>query len=145
MLYSIFFIAIRKRMWNDIHYIIRAGAYVCARKEKRIVLTETSGIFRHISSLQKNARTFDIKRKCVSIQTQGRFGSNASAFRMERKGVFSRTKNKGEQHTKKVWGVLKIVVSLKINSWLSWQVKQIIIHSQKPPFPIEIGLLPQFI
>ena len=77
-----------------LHYIIRMCAYVCARKEKGIVLTETSGIFRHISSLQKNARTFDIKRKCVSIQTQGRFGSNASAFWMERKGVFLRTKNK---------------------------------------------------
>ena len=75
-------------MGNDLHYIIRACAYVYARKEKRIVLTETSGIFRHISSLQKNARTFDIKRKCVSLQTQGRFSSNASAFWMERKGVF---------------------------------------------------------
>ena len=25
-----FFVAIRKRMWNDLHYIIRACAYVCA-------------------------------------------------------------------------------------------------------------------
>ena len=51
------------------------------------------GIFRHIFSLQKNASTFDIKRKCVSLQTQGRFSSNASAFWMERTYVFSGMKN----------------------------------------------------
>ena len=81
-------------MWNNLHYIIRAGAgaYVCARKEKGIVLTEMkgfSGTFTH----QKNASAFDLKRKCVSLQTQGRFSSNASAFCMERKGVFSGMKN----------------------------------------------------
>ena len=30
MLYSIFFVSIRKQMWNTLHYIIRACAYVCA-------------------------------------------------------------------------------------------------------------------
>ena len=50
-----------------------------------------SGTFTH----QKNASAFDLKRKGVSLQTQGRFSSNASAFGMERKGVFSRTKTKG--------------------------------------------------
>jgi hypothetical protein len=57
-----------------------------------MVLTEMkgfSGTFTH----QKNASAFDIKRKCVSLQTQGRFSSNASAFWMERKGVFSGMKN----------------------------------------------------
>ena len=57
-------------------------------KEKRIILTETKGFSGTHSVLKKNARTFDIKRKCVSLQTQGRFSSNASAFWMERKGVF---------------------------------------------------------
>ena len=45
--------------------------------------------------LRENASAFDIKRPCVSLQTQGRFSSNASAFWMERKGVFLRTKTKG--------------------------------------------------
>ena len=63
-------------------------AYACACKEKRIILTETKGFSGTHSVLKKNARTFDIKRKCVSLQTQGRFSSNASAFWMERKGVF---------------------------------------------------------
>ena len=66
-----------------------------ARKEKRDGSNGNEGIFRHIFSLQKNASAFDIKRKGVSLQTQGRFSSNASAFGMERKGVFSRTKTKG--------------------------------------------------
>ena len=82
-------------MGNTLHYIIRMCAYVYARKEKGIVLTEMKGFPGTYSAFKKNTRTFDIKRKCVSIQTQGRFGSNASAFRMERKGVFSRTKTKG--------------------------------------------------
>ncbi|WP_304311142.1 hypothetical protein, partial [Phocaeicola plebeius] len=45
--------------------------------------------------------TFDIKRKCVSLQTQGRFSSNASAFGMERKGVFFTNKNKRKYYTEK--------------------------------------------
>ena len=59
-------------------------AYVCARKEKGMVLTEMkglSGTFTH----QKNASAFDLKRKCVSLQTQGRFGWNALAFSHEQK------------------------------------------------------------
>ena len=95
MLWSIFFIIVRKRMWNNLHYIIRAGAYVYARKGKRDGSNGNEGIFQHTFSLQKNARAFDLKRKCVSIQTQGRFSSNASAFGVERKGIFSRTKTKG--------------------------------------------------
>ena len=66
-----------------------------ARKEKRDGSNGNEGIFQHIFSFQKNASAFDIKRKGVSLQTQGRFSSNASAFGMERKGVFSRTKTKG--------------------------------------------------
>ncbi len=46
------------------------------------------GISRHIYPSKKNASAFDLKRKGVSLQTQGRFSSNASAFGMERKGVF---------------------------------------------------------
>ena len=68
---------------------------MCARKEKRDGSNGNEGIFRHIFSLQKNASTFDIKRKGVSLQMQGRFSSNASAFGMERKDVFPRTKIKG--------------------------------------------------
>ena len=45
------------------------------------------------SAFKKNASAFDLKRKGVSLQTQGRFSSNASAFGMERKGVFSGMKN----------------------------------------------------
>ena len=75
--------------------IIRAGAYVCARKEKGIVLTEMKGFSSTYSAFKKNASAFDLKRKGVSLQTQGRFSSNASAFGMERKDVFPRTKIKG--------------------------------------------------
>lgn len=70
-------------------------------KEKRDCSNGNEGIFQHIFSLQKNTRTFDIKRKGVSIQTQGRFSSNASAFGMERKGVFFTNKNKRKYHTEK--------------------------------------------
>ena len=74
-------------------------ARTCARvKEKGIVLTEMkgfSGTFTH----QKNASAFDLKRKGVSLQTQGRFSSNASAFWMERKGVFFTNKNKRKYYT----------------------------------------------
>ena len=62
------------------------------RVRKKDYSNGNEGIFRHIFSLQ-NARTFDIKRKCVSLQTQGRFSSNASAFWMERTYVFSGMKN----------------------------------------------------
>ena len=52
-------------------------AYAYARKkEKRDGSNGNEGIFRHIFSLQKNARTFDIKRKCVLDGTQGRFFTN---------------------------------------------------------------------
>ena len=88
-------------MGNNLHYIIRAGAYAYARKEKRIILTETKGFSGTHSVLKKNARTFDIKRKCVSLQTQGRFSSNASAFWMERTCVFPRTKTKGNTTRKR--------------------------------------------
>ena len=64
-----------------------------ARKEKRDGSNGNEGIFRHIFSLQKNASAFDIKRKGVSLQTQGRFSSNASAFGMERTCVFSGMKD----------------------------------------------------
>ena len=65
-------------------------------RKKRIILTNgNEGIFQHIFSLQKNASAFDLKHKGVSLQTQGRFSSNASAFGMERKDVFPRTKIKG--------------------------------------------------
>ena len=55
-------------------------ARTCTRvRKKGMVLTEMkgfSGTFTH----QKNASAFDIKRKCVSLQTQVRFGWNARAF-----------------------------------------------------------------
>ena len=57
--------------------------------------------------LEENVSTFYPKRKDVLIKTLRRFTSNARAFHFERKGV---------------WSVLKIAASLKINSWLSWQV-----------------------
>ena len=69
--------------------------HVRMRVRKKGLFNGNEGIFQHIFSLQKNASAFDLKRKGVSLQTQGRFSSNASAFRMERKGVFSRTKTKG--------------------------------------------------
>ena len=60
-------------------------ARTCTRvRKKGMVLTEMkgfSGTFTH----QKNASAFDIKRKCVSLQTQGRFSSNARAFFYEQK------------------------------------------------------------
>ena len=80
-------------MWNLLHYIIRAGAYVYARKENKDYSNGNEGIFQHTFSPQKNASAFDLKHKGVSLQTQGRFTSNASAFWMERKGVFSGMKN----------------------------------------------------
>ena len=69
-------------------------------RKKGMVLTEMkgfSGTFTH----QKNASAFDLKRKGVSPQTQGRFSSNASAFWMERTCVFPRTKTKG--NTTRKW------------------------------------------
>ena len=88
-------------MWNNLHYIIRAGAYVYARKGKRDGSNGNEGISRHIFSLQKNASAFDLKRKGVSLQTQGRLILNASAFWMERKGVFFTNKNKRKYYTEK--------------------------------------------
>ena len=76
-------------------------AYVCARKEKGIVLTEMKGFSSTYSAFKKNASAFDLKRKGVSLQTQGRFSSNASAFGMERKGVFFTNKNKRKYYTEK--------------------------------------------
>ena len=61
---------------------------MCTRARKKDYSNGNEGIFQHTFSLQKNASAFDLKRKCVSIQTQGRFSSNARAFGMERKGVF---------------------------------------------------------
>ena len=84
----------QKSVWNPLHYEIRAGAYVYARKEKRDGSNGNEGIFRHIYPSKKrkciwyktqvrftsNARTFHFKRKDVSVQTQVRFGWNARAF-----------------------------------------------------------------
>ena len=44
-----------------------------ARKKKRDGSNGNEGISRHIFSLQKNASTFDIKRKCVLDGTQEHF------------------------------------------------------------------------
>ena len=71
---------------------MRARTY--ARKEKGIVLTEMKGFSGTYSAFKKNASAFDIKRKGVSLQTQGRLILNASAFWMERKDVFFTNKNK---------------------------------------------------
>ena len=65
-------------------------------KGKRDCSNGNEGIFQHIFSLQKNARTFDIKRKCVSIQTQGRFGSNAKAFFHGQKTKGNSTRKRSE-------------------------------------------------
>ena len=56
MLYSIFFIVVRKRMWNDLHYIIRASACVCARKHRRIM---TDG--KHLIRPGRSARSLQKK------------------------------------------------------------------------------------
>ena len=60
-------------------------ARTCTRvRKKGMVLTEMkgfSGTFTH----QKNASAFDLKRKDVLVQTQGRFGWNALAFSHEQK------------------------------------------------------------
>ena len=93
-------------------------ARTCTRvRKKGMVLTEMkgfSGTFTH----QKNASAFDIKRKCVSLQTQGRFSSNASAFWMERKGVFLRTKTKeilhGNGHKKRSSAELQPLLTLNL-------------------------------
>ena len=47
-------------MGNPLHYIIRAIAYVCARKEKGIVLTEMKGFSGTYSAFKKNASAFDL-------------------------------------------------------------------------------------
>ena len=75
MLYSIFFIVVRKRMWNDLHYIIRAGACVCARKHRRIM---TDG--KHLIRPGRSARSLQKKRKDIWFKTQVRFTSNARTF-----------------------------------------------------------------
>jgi len=50
---------------------------------------QTDNYFQYTS----NASAFDLKHKGVSLQTQGRFSSNARAFWMERTYVFSGMKN----------------------------------------------------
>ena len=65
MLYSIIFIAIRKRMWNDLHYIIRAYAYACA--------------YRAGNSFTKNRG-----KQQQSLKLRTEYG--------KRNGIFSRTK-----------------------------------------------------
>ena len=70
-------------MWNNLHYIIRAGAYVCARKEKGIVLTEMKGFSGTYSAFKKNASAFDLKRKGVSLQTQGRLKCTENSCQFE--------------------------------------------------------------
>ena len=93
-------------------------AYVCARKEKGIVLTETKGFPGTYSAFKKNASAFDLKRKGVSLQTQGRFSSNASAFGMERKGVFFMNKKKeilhGKGHKKRSSAELQPLLTLNL-------------------------------
>jgi len=64
-----------------------------------MVLTEMKGLSGTYSPIKKNASAFDLKRKGVSLQTQGRFSSNARAFWMERKGVFPTNKNKRKYYT----------------------------------------------
>ena len=54
-------------------------AYVCARKEKGIVLTEMKGFSGTYSAFKKNASAFDLKRK----------------------GVFFTNKNKRKYYTEK--------------------------------------------
>ena len=76
----------------EIPYIMKfVRARTCTRvRKKGMVLTEMkgfSGTFTH----QKNASAFDIKRKCVSLQTQGRFTSNARTFHFKRKDVSVQT------------------------------------------------------
>ena len=87
MLWSIFFIIVRKRMWNNLHYIIRACAYVYARKEKGIILTETKGFSSTHSVFKKTQGhfAFQFKRKDVLVQTLVRLGWNARAFFHEQK------------------------------------------------------------
>ena len=86
-------------------------------RKKGMVLTEMkgfSGTFTH----QKNASAFDIKRKCVSLQTQGRFSSNASAFWMERTCVFYEQKQKeilhGNGHKKRSSAELQPLLTLNL-------------------------------
>ena len=79
---------------------MRARTYARV-KEKGIILTEMKGFSSTYSDFKKNASAFDIKRKDVSLQTQGRLILNASAFWMERKGVFFTKKNKRKYYTGK--------------------------------------------
>ena len=60
-------------------------ARTCTRVRKKDGSNGNEGIFRHIFSLQKNARAFQFKRKDVLVQTQVRFGWNARAFSHEQK------------------------------------------------------------
>ena len=94
-------------------------AYVCARKEKGIVLTEMKGFSSTYSAFKKNASAFDLKRKGVSLQTQGRFGSNASAFGMERKDVFFHEQKQkeishGKGHKKRSSAELQPLLTLNL-------------------------------
>ena len=70
----------------------------------------------------KNASAFKVKRPCVWIQTSLRLLWNVLAFESKRTCVFLEM----IFLVGKMWSVLKIVVSLKINSWQSWQVKHYI-------------------
>ena len=73
-----------------------------------------SGTFTH----QKNASAFDLKRKGVSLQTQGRFSSNARAFWMERTCVSHEQKQKeilhGNGHKKRSSAELQPLLTLNL-------------------------------
>jgi len=63
-----------------------------------MVLTEMkgfSGTFTH----QKNASAFDIKRKCVSLQTQGRLKFKRKCVLDGTQGRFFTNKNKRKYYT----------------------------------------------
>ena len=105
-------------------------------RKKGMVLTEMkgfSGTFTH----QKNASAFDIKRKCVSLQTQGRFSSNASAFWMERTCVFYEQKQKeilhGNGHKKRSSAELQPLLTLNLILWKTQYKSIYFIWKQQNP------------
>ena len=77
MLWSMIFIVLRKRMWNNLHCIIRAGAHVCANK-------------------CRESFTKDWKKQLQSLKLRTEYG--------KRNGFFTRTRRyflrfRYEKHT----------------------------------------------
>ena len=77
----------RKQNWKNDHLFRQIALYILYSIEQKVTIKLL------VSILLQNASAFDLKRKCVWLETQGRLTWNASAFWFEHKGVLKDKKN----------------------------------------------------